>query len=136
MGNVKERSRHIISPEPAELKGFYFSSNSEAIDSAISILKEADGAKGIVYYDIDDTLLATERWIRWGLNRFFKNSDPDFKSVNLGNVQKSGGRYYQVPEYQEAAHQLGKTFSEIFLTIAKDPELHSYIQPHRWGLAM
>jgi len=134
MEHVRDRSKAVLTADTEKLDGFYFPPDI-AIANTIDILKSSGQAKGVVYYDIDDTLLKTERWMKWWINKSFKESDPNFKSVSLKQVQDSGGRYYQVPAYQEATHPLGKPFSEFFSSsIAKNEQLHSYINPHQGAL--
>lgn len=124
------RARHeaILNTPVEDLTGYHFDTPEEATAASIELIKKVD-TNPVAFFDIDDTLFKSEQWIRkLGLNAFFRRRLAEFKSVSLETVVLSGGRYYQVPSYTEAADALGRDFYEVFTSeVAANEALHALI---------
>ena len=127
------RVRHeaILNTPVENLMGYHFSTPGEATAASLQMIEKAKG-DAVVFFDIDYTLFKSEQWIRkMGLNAFFRKQLPDFKSVSLESVVSSGGRYYQVPTYTDAARALGRDFYEIFTSeVAANEVLHALMSTY------
>lgn len=130
---TEARRSQILETIPRGLEGFHYPSPEDAIQKTLSLVQEATG--DVVFFDIDDTLLISEPKLRAALNTYFAGIIPSFKGVTHAEVVQAGGRYYQVPAYQEAALMVGKDFYKIYIEqVAKNRDLHADMYPHKGAL--
>ena len=122
----EQRRERILSYTNEELTGYYFPTAKLALEEAKRII---DGGKRIAMWDVDDTLLHSEPWLRAALNKIIRDRVRDFTPVDLNEVLAAGGRYYQVARYQSAAIAMGTTFSALYNEVAQSEEIHANMMP-------
>lgn len=130
---IDARYQRLGAVTETDLEGFYYPSPEEATKEALRRVKSARGNRtGILFNDIDDVVSNSEKRLRWGLNQYFASKIPGFIPVSLDEVLVAGGRYYQVPRFQEAASIIGETFSAIYQReAAKNERLHASMSANK-----
>lgn len=126
----RARSEIIMSTNPEDVRQFHYSSQEEAVAEAAQLLKNLRNTSGIIYYDVDDTLLFSERIVRLWLNFDSRKHFPQFKSVGLAEVQEKGR--YQKTRFVHTAERKGKDWDKYFYeVVGGNNQLHSFMVPQR-----
>ncbi len=122
-----QRQKHILEAQSGDLTGYLYPTRLEAETQMCSLLRET-GKGG--FYDLDDTSFLSEAYLRFFLEEEMRRrgaATVSHKSVD--EVVAAGGRYFQVPEYQEAARELGIPFRDLYRTVATSREAHARMRP-------
>ncbi len=143
MRPIEQRSQTILDRETTTLEGYHFVTREDAIENALSLLDSAVShrKKGIVYFDVDDTIFISEPILRLELNTYFTKKLQErgevFTPVNFTQLRDAGGRYYQVAAYQDAAKIIGEDFYEIYIReAALNQKMHASMYPHKGAVAL
>lgn len=134
MKTIEQRAQTVLSQSEQELQGMFFPESNDAIAKSQALLNSTDRA---LFLDVDDAIMVSEPHLRAGLNSYFNTLIPGFRGVGFAQVQQAGGRYYMVPEYQQAAKQVGEDFYGIYTkVIAVNETLHAGMAPHKGALEL
>lgn len=126
---TREARSQIIRELPdAELEGYYFPTAEAATQAAIEIALQNPNRIS-AWFDIDDTSLNSEPWLRARLNQRILSVLTDFAPVTLTELLAHSGRYFQVPRYQQAASEMGLTFGALWQEVSLDAEAHASMLP-------
>lgn len=115
----------------AELTGYLYPSAEEA---KTAVVEKVDKSDKSIFFDLDDTTFHSEPFLRAQLNAYFADRITGFEPVTLQEVLAAGGRYFNVPRYQEAAQTLKKPFKAIWQTVAEHPLAHAKMVPWKGAL--